>query len=723
MRIVVLDDLGVDGPAETVGARGYFSRFTIDHIRKAGHTVDVLPAFNAQACSQADAVWSEWCTNAAFQAAASGVCKRLVIRFRGIDVWGQLTQFPWTGVDGVVYESPFLRKLAIERCPGLNGFNDMVIPGGVRPYIPFLNPPINKVIALVARAAEGKGYQLAYEFAHQHPEYTFHLATARESDNPRFARYLQHAKPENVTLHGDVDTIPWLQEVQASFLLSASSWESFGYTVAEGMALGLTPLVHDTPGVIENWKGMVLAWRSLAELGMYIARTVLHEASERGVLRERRRAWVMNHLEPTACAIHFLAFLSKIPERTTPVANDTPGALLNTLVEALASGNVARIDHAADVFRSRTRRLAGLDDHRYGVALRAAGAHYNIEELEQARVWAARALLDRVQPDALALIGECAAGQNDFEGAVHWYKLACATDVEATNYPTSLAAGRAERLLELQGIVSAPLPPMPAPRRYLFVVTARNAEKWIERCLESIVHAAEGWDVFLAVVDDCSTDSTYTRASICLAKLQSDLQKEPRPKFAFDLKRCVQRAWSLNNVVAAIRREGLPGDVCVIVDGDDEFVSLEGIDAAYKAGAWLTYGNFRTTSGQPNWMPPYPLAIRKAAAFRGYPWAVSHPKTFRFELFEKLTDDDLLLDGQWPHTAGDVALMLPMLEMAAERAVYVPEVGYVYNDESPDNDHRLDPGGQVRVRDLYRAKPPHQRLETLDVATEDGKVG
>ena len=171
---------------------------------------------------------------------------------------------------------------------------------------------------------------------------------------------------------------------------------------------------------------------------------------------------------------------------------------------------------------------------------------------------------------------------------------------------------------------------------------------------------------------------------------------------------------SLRNIVETIQAAGQPGDVVVIVDGDDKLLwALRLLDVAYAAGAWMTYGNFVTSTGRPSWMPPYPHRVVRANTFRSQPWAVSHPKTFKKELFDKIDPEDFKHDGQWFHTAGDVALMMPMLEMAAERAVYVPEPIYEWNEGNPESDHRVDPDGQVRVRDLILAKKPYSRLEKL----------
>ena len=106
---------------------------------------------------------------------------------------------------------------------------------------------------MVGRAVELKGYQLAIEWARQRPDIQLHVGIAFEETNPRLLEYLRHVKPPNVSLHGPVDTVKWLDEIDANYLLSASIWETLGYTIAEAMALGIKPLVHDTPGAKENW--------------------------------------------------------------------------------------------------------------------------------------------------------------------------------------------------------------------------------------------------------------------------------------------------------------------------------------------------------------------------------------------------------------------------------------------------------------------------------------
>src|SRR5574342_262435 len=157
MKIVVLD-IGSIAPA-------YFSQPVITYLRQAGHQVDIRHTFDVRECAAADLVWSEWTNEIAFEAAAAGVCKRLVLRMRGYDVWYPRDQLKWENVDALVYESESLKDLAEERFPFLVGdYDGQVMPAGIDlTKFKWKERGPGNVYALVARATSDKGYQLAME--------------------------------------------------------------------------------------------------------------------------------------------------------------------------------------------------------------------------------------------------------------------------------------------------------------------------------------------------------------------------------------------------------------------------------------------------------------------------------------------------------------------------------------------------------------------------------
>lgn len=419
----------------------------IRRLQNDGHHVEIHGAFNAQVCAEADVVWTEWCDQSAYEAADSGVCRKLVLRMRGYEVWGPLRDMLWENVDALVYESPFLRVLAEEAHAELRDFRTHVICGGVEiGTIPFLAPGHGRTIAMVGRTTSDKGYQLAFEWARNRPEYTLHVACALGSTNPRFARYLQHAAPANVVLQGEVDTIPWLEQIQPNYFLSASIWESFGYTIAEAMAMGIMPLVHDAPGITVSWP-MLMTWRSFADLDALLGRS--YDA-------DTYRSFVATNYSEAEGTNRFIEVLNAPPLRVQP---DTPvssaSALLREVQRVLTSADIPGAAIAAPVERARAALTAhGPDaDLRYALALNVAAAFYTRDDLAHAEQWACRALAEHPRPDAFALLGEIAHARGELDEAIRWYRVACHADDGPGECALPLLAGRTStRLAELTAL-------------------------------------------------------------------------------------------------------------------------------------------------------------------------------------------------------------------------------------------------------------------------------
>jgi hypothetical protein len=706
VQIVVLDETSVAGVETGPGSPAYFSRHLIKHLRAKGHTVTIVGAFDEAVFAAADVVWSEWVTRGAYEAAASGVCKKLILRLRGFDVWSPLHTMVWTGVDAVVYESAFIKQLVYER-PSMHGFQlrDFVIPSGVDlSAFPFQERRPGPVVALIARATSDKGYQLAMEWARQRQDLQIHVTAALGEANPRLIRYLATG-PSNFHVHDAVDTAVWLDAIDANYLLSASIWETLGYTIAEAMAMGIKPLLHDAPGIGVNWP-VDLTWRSLEGLDNLIEYSPYDSRRYRQIIEEEYDA-----AEGTR---KFVELLYQPSTRQVRPAGHTQRASISRLISQAENTIVGGDLEEAAMVVAKFRQVAstGLADERAGLTLGLAAAYYNVSDLDSARVWATRVLIDGPNAPAMCLLGDIAEEQADLEGAIGWYSGAVALPARVSRYRGLLTIGTdaAERLEELKEKLQPKLAPGEAPKRYLIVVPVRNGAKWISACVESI--AKQDRPFLCVVIDDASTDGTS--ASWTPHANTRD------PRFVYEIRN--SRRWSLPNIVHTIGEYGRPGDVVVIVDGDDRLADftagdcacvLDRLDEAYAAGAWMTYGSFVDTNGH-KWLGPYPRAVVQAGAFRKHTFQGSHLKTFKIELFDRIRAMDLRDDGgEFFHTAGDVALMLPMLEMACERAVYITETLYIYNMETPDADHVVDPDEQVRVRDLIYARAPYKRLEKL----------
>ena len=58
---------------------------------------------------------------------------------------------------------------------------------------------------------------------------------------------------------------------------------------------------------------------------------------------------------------------------------------------------------------------------------------------------------------------------------------------------------------------------------------------------------------------------------------------------------------------------------------------------------------------------------------------------------------NLKVDGEFLPMAWDFAMLYPMLEMAGGRFKYIPEVLYIYNVATPNNDYKVNRDLQLKL--------------------------
>ena len=155
------------------------------------------------------------------------------------------------------------------------------------------------------------------------------------------------------------------------------------------------------------------------------------------------------------------------------------------------------------------------------------------------------------------------------------------------------------------------------------IVPVFNAEKYIEKCLNSIVKQAHNRFQVL-IVDDCSSDSSYEIASKICEKNKN-----------FKIFRNNRRIGALNNIRNLLEKKikEPTKTIDLIVDGDDYLYSsdvLNILEEKYKqANCLITYGSHISSKGVQG--KKYPRIIRKFNLFRKYFWYASHLKTFRHD--------------------------------------------------------------------------------------------
>lgn len=156
-------------------------------------------------------------------------------------------------------------------------------------------------------------------------------------------------------------------------------------------------------------------------------------------------------------------------------------------------------------------------------------------------------------------------------------------------------------------------------------------------------------------------------------------------------------------------------EIIVTVDGDDFLKDndvLKYLNAMYSNfNIWLTYGQFELLSNKKSGhSKKYPDNIIEQNGFRDYGFCASHLRTFYAWLFKLIKLEDLIYFDSFFPMAWDLAMMLPMLEMAGHRHKFISKILYVYNDLNILSDYKTDLNLQRKLTKLILSKTKYQVL-------------
>lgn len=158
-------------------------------------------------------------------------------------------------------------------------------------------------------------------------------------------------------------------------------------------------------------------------------------------------------------------------------------------------------------------------------------------------------------------------------------------------------------------------------------------------------------------------------------------------------------------------------NIIIHLDGDDTFAiprALEIIKDTYTdPDVWATYGNYTSPQGSVC-RPMDSRGFRESIINGG--WAWSHPRTFRAHTIPYLKEQDMKdSNGAWFSSAPDVAIFLPILEMAGKSRVrFLPYtlVNYRIHDNN-EHSNRVKLQDQVRCAVELFHKEPYAQVDIL----------
>ena len=230
------------------------------------------------------------------------------------------------------------------------------------------------------------------------------------------------------------------------------------------------------------------------------------------------------------------------------------------------------------------------------------------------------------------------------------------------------------------------------------LIRARNAEKYIMKCLNSLkAQTHKQWTAWVMLDDP--EDKTVDLVKKFMATNEN--------VWMFNNDRRRGLGWQMFH--GLIRIEGQPDDIVAILDGDDTLHpnALKVIQKVYDTypGTLATHGSYikHTKKARTRISKAYP----KGCDVRNFKWHASHLKTFRLRMIYHLRAD-MFQDqrGKWLDAASDLALMFPLIEIAGlERVKFVEKEIYFWNNgTSQATNGELQKKNEYIVRSKKREK-------------------
>ncbi len=241
---------------------GSFSTDIAQHFANRDYTVIRQTACDMRWKGWADVTWFEWCDENLIEWSRYSWDGPVICRLHSYEAFGDVPEHVnWGNVTHLIFVAEHIRDLFQQKWPQIAAqVPSSVIPNGVKlEGLTYRDRTHGKRIGYLGYLNHKKGVDILVQAIRVLPEFEFHIAG--QFQDPHLGYYFDHAIQDlpNVWWHGWVDPAQkdeWLETVD--YLISPSIVESFGYSIAEAMAKGIKPLIHERPGAIwpETWRSV-----------------------------------------------------------------------------------------------------------------------------------------------------------------------------------------------------------------------------------------------------------------------------------------------------------------------------------------------------------------------------------------------------------------------------------------------------------------------------------
>ena len=246
-------------------------------------------------------------------------------------------------------------------------------------------------------------------------------------------------------------------------------------------------------------------------------------------------------------------------------------------------------------------------------------------------------------------------------------------------------------------------------RPFVVFICGYNNGAFLEKTIRSVF--SQAYDNYrLIYIDDASNDRSDELARECIS------QNEFSSRAAFFHNE--QKLGFLANLARAVQI-CKDDEIVVVLRGQDWLAhewTLSTLNQYFAdADLWLAYAQYIE-------FPSYRMGVSRGyqqtewQLLRHAPLLANHLPVFYAALFKRIKDSDLLFQGAYMLDGGELALMLPMLEMAQDHFQFIPEVLSISNQRAFGLENR---DTSTQCEQYIRSQKPYLPLANLHFEQEE----
>lgn len=238
---------------------------------------------------------------------------------------------------------------------------------------------------------------------------------------------------------------------------------------------------------------------------------------------------------------------------------------------------------------------------------------------------------------------------------------------------------------------------------FTILILSYNNSKYVKsNLLSALKQEYKNFDVIF--INCCSTDNT--------AEIAFQIGKNYDNFYLFNNTR---RCYQTENFVtgSSIAKND---SIIVSLDGDDFFYDysvLKKLNNIYLSQRCLmTYGSYiEYPYRESQYIRDNKIDLIKKKKFRNEKCCVSHLRTWKRDLILNLNYDDILYKGELPKMAGDVSVLISMIEIAYDRTCFISDRLYIYNLTNNNSDHNTNIQLQEETANFFYKKTEYNVID------------